>query len=102
MTYDDSGVLKPDTYHSPLAIDFITLCNYFPQLRVLVQQICDKGLHCIVLVLHSLVTSCLVYETTTVDTAVASLSAFVRDPMEPAVARASITRSELTQWFSAF
>jgi hypothetical protein len=48
ITFDYSVALKPDTYHSSLAIDFIALCNYFPHLHVFVQHICVKGLYSIV------------------------------------------------------
>jgi hypothetical protein len=101
INFLDSGAIKHDTYHPPLVIDIILLlvsptenceCSY------------RKFASGDYILLHNILLtydwSC-VYDTNSVDVAVARLSAIVQDAMEQTIPHGSIIKSKLPNRFSS-
>jgi hypothetical protein len=97
----DSGLVKPDSYHPPLSTDI-----YLPHIT--------NNLNCEFsffrnfaagnyTLLYNILSTCDwsgVYETVSVDEAVSSLNATVRDAMEQAIPRGYNRKSKFPPWFS--
>jgi hypothetical protein len=101
ISFPDSGIIKHDTYHPPMVIG-ITLPLVSPT------EICEfsyrkyiSGDYILLYnILYNYDWSC-VYCTSSVDAAVASLSAVVLDAMDQAIPCGYITKSKFPRWFTS-
>jgi hypothetical protein len=83
----DSGLITPDTYHLPFSID-VLLPNINNNLNsVFSYRIYSAGNYTLVYNILSMSDWSSVYETTSVDTAVANVNAAVHGAMEQAIPR---------------
>jgi hypothetical protein len=96
----DSGLVTRDTYHPPFSID-VLLPHINNNLNSEISYlIYSAGNYTLLYNLLSTYDWSSVYETTSVDTAVASLNAAVRDAMEDAIPRGYSRKFKFPPWFS--
>jgi hypothetical protein len=96
----DSGLVTPDTYHPPFSIDVLLPHvdnNLNSEIRYLIYATGNYTLLYNILSTHGWSS---VYETTSVDTAVASLNAAVHGAMEQAIPRGYNCKSKFPPWFT--
>jgi hypothetical protein len=96
----DSGLVTPDTYHPPLSIDV-----FFPHVNnnfncEFSYRIFAAGNYFLLYKILCTYDWSSVYETTSVDVAVASLNAAVSGAMEQAIPRGYSSKSKFPPWFS--
>jgi hypothetical protein len=97
----DSGLVTPDTYHPPLSTDV-----YLPHVNNNLNYECSYLFFAAgnyALFYNSLFTcdSSSVYETSSVDTEVASLNTAVRGAIEQTIPRGYSCKSKFPPWFSS-
>jgi hypothetical protein len=96
----DSGLVMPDTYHPPFSTD-VLLPHVNNNLNSGISYlIYSAGNYTLLYNLLSTYDWSSAYETTSVDTAVASLDAAVRGTMEQAIPRCYNRKSKFPSWFS--
>jgi hypothetical protein len=101
ITFLDSGIIKPDTYHPPLVIDVILpLVSPTQNCDYSYRNYASGDYNLLYNILLAYDWSC-VYDTNSVDAAVASLNAVVQDAMEQAIPRVYIKKSKFPHWFSS-
>jgi hypothetical protein len=102
ITFPDSGIIKPDTYH-PLMVIGITLplVNPTQNCEYSYRKYASGDYTLLYTILTNYDWSC-VYDTSSADAAAASLSAVVQDAMEQAIPRGFVTKSKFPHWFSGF
>jgi hypothetical protein len=97
----DSGLVTPDTYHPPFSIDvLLPYVNNNNLKSEISYRIYSAGNYTL---LYNILTTydwSSVYETTSVDTAVANLNAAVRGAMEHAIPRGYSRKSKFPPWSS--
>jgi hypothetical protein len=95
-----SGLVTPDTYHPPLSIDvFLTHVNNNLHCEYSYQNFA-AGNDALLYNILSAYNWSSVYETTSVDVAVANHNVAVRGAMEQAIPRGYSCKSKFPHWFS--
>ncbi|PNF43033.1 hypothetical protein B7P43_G08782 [Cryptotermes secundus] len=101
ITFPDSGIIKPDTYHPPMVIGIsLPLVNPTQNCEYSYRKYIAGDYTLLYNILSNYDWSC-VYDTSSVDAGAARLSAAVQDAMEQAIPRGFITKSKFPHWFSS-